>query len=106
MRDLLLLDHATNAANYVTGAATIFDDVTEQFANFVLINIPAIDETLSSCGVAENSSQRLIQLMSNGGRHFTHQRHTTEMTELVTLPQCFSFSELARCYVYGNTNEP
>ena len=98
-RHLLLLYHAANAANYVTGTATICNDVTEQFANFAQINVPAIDKALSSCGVTENSRQRLIQLMSNGCRHFTHQRHTTEMTIARAIALRFEFRLFARRYV-------
>src|SRR5262249_45561498 len=59
-RHLSFLYHPTNAAHNIARTPTIRDDVAEQLAHFAQVNVPLIDKALSSCGVTENSSQRLI----------------------------------------------
>src|SRR6266542_4017153 len=87
--------HAANTANHFAGAASICDDINEQFAYLTEIDIPAINKTLSRAGVADNSRKRLIYFMGNGGRQFTHHGHATEMTNFFMALSCFRFSELA-----------
>ena len=44
--------------------------------------------------------------MGNGCRQFAHRRQAAEMSDLFMILSRFGFSELARRYVNGNTNEP
>ena len=60
------------------------------------VNIAPIDKTLSGCGVTEDSSKRLIQFVGDGRRHFTHQRHTTQMRQLGAIALRIEFRLFAR----------
>src|SRR5882762_4050553 len=49
---------------------------------FAKIDFAAINKTLSSCGVARYTRERLIQFMGDRCRQFTHRCHSAEMAQL------------------------
>src|SRR4030095_10376735 len=78
----IFFHHALDAANHIAGAPSISDDVTEQIVQFAEIHFAAINKTLSSCGVARYTRERLIQFMGDRCRQFTHRCHSAEMAQL------------------------
>ena len=97
--------HALEAANHISGAATISHDVTEEVMKFAKIDISTIDKALSRACVAGDSRERLIQFMGNGCRQLTHRGHATKMTELVALLFGFEFRLFSRSDVDANSQE-
>ena len=75
-RCLLFSYHAADLAHNLAGAPRISADIREEIADFLQIDIAAIDEALSRAGVARNSCKRLVQFVGNRRGHLADQCYT------------------------------
>src|SRR6266567_7848568 len=98
-----LFYHPLDAPNHITGTASIRHDISEQIAELAEIDLAAINKTLPSTSVADNSREGLIQFMSNGCRHFSHHCNAAEMPKFFAPLQRFRFCELASRNVHDRS---
>src|SRR5205823_1818846 len=80
-----LLEEAANAGEYRAGSLAILGDVLQCLAHLPEVEAATTEHALDGLRVADDRTERLVDLMGDRGRQFSHQGDAPDMEEL--LPQ-------------------
>src|SRR5688572_14092233 len=90
--DFLLFHECAQLVDHLASPPVVLHDVLKYLAYLFQVGRVGVEKALRRLGVTENGGERLVQLMGQRRREFSHRRDASDVGQLCTLPGRFEFS--------------